>query len=425
MDVEGRAPRKIFWGWYVVVGAFITIGVNYGARYSFGVFLKPMCEDLGWSRSVVSFAASLAILSYGTGSILSGRLLDRFAPRWIITAGCALAAFGFILTPFITTPFQLYLVYGVLYGLGASFMGATVGISSVGKWFNRKRGVAIGIATMGIGVGTMVLTLLAGIVVKFFDWKTGFVVLGILIFVLCTIVSQFFMGKTHPEEYGLLPDGATAPPGKPERLPDRTTPSYRETSGLLLKDSRFWMLAVCFGFAIMTHMTVFIHQVAYAESYGIDRVVAASSLGIIGIASIVGRFFFGWLSDRLDDPKHSACLGFACMAAAVTILMLLHSIEYFYLYACLFGFGYGSLSAMIPILTVDRFGRRISGTAFGLITFFTTGLGGSLGPVAGGLVYDLTGSYTHAWQINLAGLIFVTALIQFLKPARDREAVQK
>lgn len=425
MEVERQAPRKIFWGWYVVAGAFITMGINYGARYSFGVFLKPMCEDLGWPRSVVSFAMSLALLFYGIGGILSGRLLDRFAPRRIITAGSAIAALGFVLTPFISTPLQLYIVYGVIYGLGASFFGTAVCVSSVGKWFIQKRGVAIGITSIGIGVGTMVLTPLAGIIVKFFDWKAGFIVLGIATFVLCTALSQFFMGRTRPEEYGLLPDGATTPPINPEKRSDGCKRSYRQTTRLLLKDSRFWIIAVCFGFATMTQMTVFFHQVAYAEGYGINRIAAASSLGIIGIASIAGRFFFGWLSDRIGDARHSTCLGFACMTVAMIILLFFHSIEFFYLYACLFGFGYGSIGPMLPVLMVGRFGRDIFGTSYGLVAFFVIGLGGSLGPVFGGIIYDATGSYTFAWQINLAVLMFVTVLIQFLKPARIPEIIQR
>jgi len=150
MEVETEKPRKVFWGWYVVAGAFITVAINYGARYCFGVFLKPMCEELGWSRSVVSFAASLVFLVYGTGGILSGHLLDRFAPRWLITAGATIAASGFILTAFVSTPLQLYLVYGVLYALGASFFGTAVCMSSVLKWFVRKRGIAIGITTVSV-----------------------------------------------------------------------------------------------------------------------------------------------------------------------------------------------------------------------------------------------------------------------------------
>ncbi|MBN2438481.1 MAG: MFS transporter [Deltaproteobacteria bacterium] len=425
MEVERQAPRKIFWGWYVVAAAFITIGINYGTRYSFGVFLKPMCEDLGWPRSIVSFAMSLALLFYGIGGILSGRLLDRFAPRWIMMAGSAIAAFGFILTPFISTPLQLYMVYGVIYGLGASFFGSAVCVSSVGKWFIQKRGIAIGITSIGIGVGTMAITPLAGLIVKFFDWKAGFIILGIATFVLCTAMSQFFMGRTRPEEYGLLPDGTATLPAKPEKSSDGYTRSYRQTTRLLLTDSRFWIIAVCFGFVTMTAMTVLVHQVAYAEGYGINRIAAASSLGIIGMASIAGRFFFGWLSDKIGDAKHSACLGFACMTVAMIILLFFHSIELFYLYACLFGFGYGSISPMLPILMMDRFGRDISGTSYGLIAFFAIGLGGSLGPILGGIIYDATGSYTFAWQINLAVLMVVTVLIQFLKTAHIPETIQR
>ncbi len=167
----------------------------------------------------------------------------------------------------------------------------------------------------------------------------------------------------------------------------------------------------------MTVMTVFAHQVPHAEEYGIDRIVAASTLGVIAAASIAGRFFFGWLSDRLGDPRHSACLGLACMTVAMAILLFFHSLEFFYLYACLFGFGYGSLTAMIAILNISRFGMDISGTAIGLTSFFVTGLGGSLGPIWGGIIYDTMGPYTFAWQVNLGVLVGVTVLMEFLKPA--------
>ncbi|MCE5263883.1 MAG: MFS transporter [Deltaproteobacteria bacterium] len=418
MEVNRQAPRKIFWGWYVVAGAFITVAINYGSRYSFGVFLKPMCEDLGWSRSVVSFAMSLYFFFYGVGGVISGRLLDLFAPRWVIVAGSSVMAAGFFLTPFISTPLQLYLVYGVVCGISSAFFGSVVGIGSVGKWFIRKRGLAIGITSMGIGFGTMLLTPLAGTIVKYFDWKTAFFVLAAAIFLVCTVLSQYFMGKRRPEDYGLLADGAMATPQPAPAPPLRAGKlSYRETTRILMKDSRFWIINICFGFATMSVMTVFAHQVPYVEEYGIDPIVAAATLGVIAVASIAGRFFFGWLSDRLGDPRHSACLGFACMALAMIILLFFHSLESFYLYACLFGFGYGSLTAMYAILNINRFGTDISGTAIGLTNFFGTGLGGCLGPIFGGIIYDTMGSYTFAWQVNLGVLLGVTALIQFLKPA--------
>lgn len=394
----------------------MTVAINYGARYCFGVIIKPMCEDMGWTRSIVSFAMSLYFFFYGVGGVIAGRLLDLFAPRWIVAVGSFVTAVGFLLTSLISTPLQLYLVYGFVCGISASFFGSVVCTSSVGKWFVQKRGLAIGVTSMGIGVGTMLLTPLAGAILKYFDWKTAFIVLATVIFVVCTILSQYFMGKRRPEDYGLHPDGITAmswstPPRQAKKF------RYWETTQHLLKDSRFWIINICFGFATMSVMTVFAHQVPYVEEYGIDKIIAASTLGVIAIASIAGRFFFSWLSDRLGDPKHSAFLGLTCMTVAMAILLFFPSLKFFYLYACLFGFGYGSLTAMIAILNISRFGMDISGTAIGLTSFFITGLGGSLGPILGGIIYDTTGSYTFAWQFNLGILFCVTVLMEFLQPS--------
>jgi sugar phosphate permease len=417
MDAQKRATPKIFWGWYVVAGAFIVFGVNYGARYCFGVFLKPMCEGLGWSRSVVSTAASLAILFYGIGGIFSGRLLDRIAPRWIITIGAVSASLGFILTGFVTTPLQFYLVYGILFGLGSSCLGVVVCNSSVGKWFVSKRGVAMAISTNGIGVGILIFAPLAGVIVKIFDWQTGFIVLGAAVFVLCAAVSQLLMRKTHPEDYGLLPDGDTTRPMDTAPSPDGRPSLSRQATRLLLGDSRFWIIASCYSMAVTVEMCTFVHQVAHAEEHGIDPVAAASSMGIISVASIAGRFFYGWLSDRIGDAKFSACLGFIFIAAGMGVILFAKTLGIFYLFALFFGFGWGATGVMIPILIVDRFGREVLGTAYGLVIFFAVGLGGGIGPVFGGLIYDLFGSYFYAWLTCLGSMIFATFLILLLKKA--------
>jgi sugar phosphate permease len=131
----------LYWGWYVVLGAFLIIGINYGARYSFGVFVKPMALEYHWSRSVISANISIMVLAYGVGGIFAGRLVDRIAPRWIITAGATLMAAGMFLTALIRSPWQFYFTYGVLGGFGAACLGLVVCNSSVGKWFIRRRGL--------------------------------------------------------------------------------------------------------------------------------------------------------------------------------------------------------------------------------------------------------------------------------------------
>jgi MFS family permease len=144
---------------------------------------------------------------------------------------------------------------------------------------------------------------------------------------------------------------------------------------------------------------------------------------VIGMASILGRFFFGWMSDRIGDAKYVSAIGFLLMAAGMLLLMKTTSVATLFAYALLFGFGYGSLSTMMPFLLADRFGRYVLGSAYGVLTFFSTGIGGGAGPLIAGYIYDLTGSYTPAWLFNLIVLLIVTFLILALKPSRpDAEA---
>ncbi len=418
----GDNRRGLYWGWYVVLGAFLIIGINYGARYSFGVFVKPMALEYHWSRSVISAGMSILVLAYGIGGIFSGRLVDRIAPRRLITAGSALTAAGLFLTPFVHEPWQFYITYGLCGGFGSACFGAVVCNSSVGKWFIRKRGLAIGSASIGIGVATMILAPLAGWVVKICGWRVGFISLGGVVLVVGVGLSQWFMGKTRPEDYGLLPDGGEGT----ERGGDSTSDGGSRLGpslGQVLRDSRFWILAVCYSLAVMAEMSVMVHQIPYALDLDIDPVVAASSLGLVGVTSALSRFFFGWLCDRIRDAKYAAAGGFLFMTAGMFLLLKATSVPILFIYAVLFGFGYGSMAPTMPYLLADRFGRHILGAAYGMLTFFVVGIGGSLGPIITGYVYDLSGTYTSAWLFNLTILLIVTFLILALKPRRPDAAV--
>ncbi|MBW2544186.1 MAG: MFS transporter [Deltaproteobacteria bacterium] len=415
-----REGGTLFWGWWIVIGSFLILSMNYGSRYCFGVFVNPMFSEYQWSVSMISMAASINLLMYSTGGVISGWLLDRMAPKWIMTAGAIIAAVGFIMTSMIHTPAQLYLSYGVLCGLGSAGMGLVVSSSSVGKWFIRKRGVAVGIASMGIGFGTMALTPIAGYIVKNYEWRHGFIFFGILILLVVITVSQILMGKRNPEIYGLLPDGDhprdTALQGMNLDLSQIPATSVIP----VFKDFRFWITVFCFGAALMTAMMAFVHQVSYAIDNDIDKIIAASSVGVLGIASIFGRYFFGWFSDHLQDAKYSAFLGFLVMAAGMGILINTPSVSLMIVYAAVFGFGYGSLAPMMPVLLADRFGRYVLGSAYGWLLFFVGGVGGALGPLVGGLIYDSFGSYNYAWRFNIVLLIAAAFGILALKP-RDTD----
>ena len=414
-----NTPR-FFWGWMVVAGGFLLMAVSYGARYSFGIFVQPLTDENGWSRSVVAVAASINLIAYALGGILSGRLLDRIAPRWVATAGAAVCAAGFLLCTLVTHPLELYLAYGILYGFGSSCTGAVVVNSSVGKWFIERRGLAIGVASMGVSFGTITLTPAIAYLIERFSWRAGFLGMGGLLLVFGTLIAQVMLRRTVPEAYGLSPDGrprATLPPD-PAGRSERPKPVPTVEPARL--DSRFWQLVTCHGTAVMAALMAFVHQVPYAIDTGIERLAAAASLSVMGVSGLVGQFFFGWVSDRIGDPKYAAMLGYLVMAGGTVLLLQIHSAEALYAYAVVFGFGYGCLGPLLPILAADRFGRLSIGAVFGLLTFFVVGVGGALGPVFGGVIYDLTGSYRAAWLANLFLLLGSAAGIATLKRSPPR-----
>jgi MFS family permease len=403
-----QPTQKIFWGWFVVAGAFLLMALTYGARYSFGIFVQPLTADNGWSRAVVSLAASINLLVYAAGGVLSGRLLDRLSPRWIATAGAAACAAGFFWCAGAASPLEFFLAYGVLYGFGSSWAGTVTATSSVGKWFVRRRGIAIGISSMGVSFGTITFTPVVAYLLERFDWQTGFVFMGLALLIPGTLIAQILFQRRVPEDYGLAPDG------EPTAADRRATasPGARHAAAAarpLRNDARFWVLALCHGTAVLTALMAFVHQVPYAVDNGIDPIAAAASLAAIGFAGLIGQFFFGWVSDRIGDPKYAASLGYTVMAAGTLILVQARSVETLMAYALVFGFGYGCLGPLLPIIAADRFGRRRIGAIFGLLTFFVVGVGGSLGPIIGGVVYDATGSYLTAWRLN-AGLLIAAAV---------------
>ena len=410
-----NSKTRIFWGWYIVFGAFLMLAITYGARYSFGVFVRPMFAEYGWPMSVISIGASLNVLIYATASILCGRIIDRCSPQWMITIGGIFGAVGFFLTSMAQTPIQFYLAYGVMCGLGTACAGYVVTGASVGKWFVRKKGIAVGLAVTGIGFGTMTMSPLAGYIVKHYHWSQGFVVFGVLLLLVCTLSAQFLMKRTIPEDYGLFPDGddsvTTAHRG--DSLP---TGEPKVSLSSVTRSSTFWIMAVCFSIGIMAEMMAFVHQVVYAVNINIEKIAAASSLGLIGVGSIFGRFFFGWLCDVFTDPKYSASLGLLFTALGMMMLLNISSAADLYIYSLVFGFGYGSYAPVMPALLSDRFGRGVLGSALGLLIFFTTGIGGGMGPLIGGLIYDAFGTYTFAWLFNVVMLLTVSLLILTIKP---------
>jgi MFS family permease len=187
---EKRATKRKFFYGHVIVGiCFITLMIMYGALYSFGVFLKPIVAEFGWTRAVTAGAYSLYFLLSGLWSILAGRLSDRFEPRLIVTCCGLLVCLCYLLLSQITDVWQIYLLYGVLLSLGVATSFVAI-YSTVARWFTTSRGLASGIVSAGIGVGVVVMPPLANLLINSYSWHTSFMVIG-LIALIIPAVAQF------------------------------------------------------------------------------------------------------------------------------------------------------------------------------------------------------------------------------------------
>ena len=394
--------HPLFYGWYIVAGAFLILAVNYGIRYSFGIFLKPMSDEYGWSRSVVSLGVSFNMIAYSFFTIFIGRMVDRIRPFYIITVGTLAVSLGLIMAVFAANPVLFYLVYGLFCGLGSAGLGIVVCNSSVAKWFRQRRGLAVGIASMGISVGTMTLTPLSGYIAKTYGWRQGFLTLAILSLVIGILVSQLLFRKAAVND-----DGETL-----------TFSSFTQIfAGFIVKDKQFWLISLSFCFAYLTIMSVFIHQVPYAIDHGISPLSAASSLASLSLAAFGGQFFFGWLTDHVRNAKYVVAFGFLMMALGMFILLNMSSETILYLFSLVFGFGYGCFAPLPSIILAERFGDESLGSLYGMFTFLI-GIGGSIGPFWAGYMYDHFQSYHQVWILNIVILICVTGTILLLPSRR-------
>jgi MFS family permease len=223
------------------------------------------------------------------------------------------------------------------------------------------------------------------------------------------------MHRTQPEAYDLLPDGdKIALPVQSSNVPTIN----RVSSAIVFRDIRFWTLAMCHGLVIMVVMSIFVHQVAYVMDNNIENITAATSLAAVSMIGFFGQFFFGWLSDRLPDPKYAYFLGILFLLIGMILLFYAHNASTLYLYAIIYGFGYGSFAPILPIIVADRFGRHFLGSIYGLLTFFI-GVGGSIGPILGGIIYDKFGSYQYLWVINVVILAGISLIMLTLKKGKQ------
>jgi MFS family permease len=428
-DWRGRLP--FFYGWLIVAGAVACLGLNYSVFYSFSVFYVALLEDFGWSRAEAAGIQSVFFIVCGAGSLVAGALADRFGPGRVVACGGTLLACGLLVCSVLTQLWQFYICYGIVVALAVATAGWTPCVTILNRWFSTRLGLALGIASGGIGFGIMVIVPVLQVIINNFGWRTAYASLaGIVFFGLIPVGLLVLRGR--PEDLGQQLDGASqshAPRltgGKPRvrktmEVVDKEWVAREWTLTSALKTARCWLLSGVKLLGGIAHQMVFVHQVVFLVDGGYDRTFAASIVGLIGMLSMGTKVFWGWCADTIGRELTYA-LGCATMVAAIGLLGLTRVAPFpglIYLYAIMFALGYGVSAPLWPVITADLFAGRNLGSIFGFVTAFS-GVGNAIGAWLGGYVYDITGSYAWAFGVAAIGKAASAAALYLVAPGKVR-----
>lgn len=423
MEQKGNSKKKFFYGWVITGVVFLNLAMAYGSQYSFGVLFPSLIEEFGWNRQSLAGAFSLYAFIYSTLGVFLGRWTDRSGPRIVLVFGSICLGLGIGLISQVKVPWHLYVVYGLLasWGMSATYITAN---PTVVKWFVEKRGLALGLAQSGLGVGIIVIPPLTGWMISAFGWRQACIILGGAVGIV--LFSTAFLLVGHPEKIGLLPDGREGnPPDKSSGSfqPEVTHPKiYQEVSWSAVEaihTKSFWVLTALFFCTWLFVFLPLVHLVIFAMDIGLSKEAALMALGVLGGFSTLGRLVMGVISDRLGR-KPTLMVNLGLQVFSWLWIMATNSPWMLVAFAAVFGFSYGGLSTVFPAIVGDYFGRLKAGSIIGAI-FTIAGSAAAVGPLVGGYIFDLTHSYRLAFLMG-AFTNLLSFVLLFLSQPPQRKA---
>jgi MFS family permease len=408
MPVSAKKPR-LFYGWLVVAAGFAVTFVGFGCVYSFTAFIDSLERDFGASRGSVSAVFSLAaFLYFGLGSV-SGPLADRFGSRRLAVAGMILVGLSLAAASAAQNLGEIYGAYGLGLGVGVG-LAYVPAIGATQRWFLRYRALASGLASSGIGAGTLAVPPLAALLIAHLGWRDAYLALGVAAALIGAGMALLI--ENDPRERGLAPDGDVLRSGG-----EGAQPAAGTTIADAVKSRPFILLyAACLACAFGVFVP-FVHLAPYAIDHGIPRASAVLLVSAIGVGSTIGRFFLGGLADRFGR-EISLMATFVVMALALVIWLVSTTFWPLALFGFAFGSAYGGWVALLPAVVMDYFGGRNVSGIIGIL-YTSAGIGTLIGPSAAGFAFDISHSYTLPILISIGGNVIAAALTGLLA----REAV--
>lgn len=396
---EGKGDS---YGWVIVAVLAVTMTIASGARFLFGVVLKPVSEQFGWDRAQLTGAVMASMIVISICQPLVGILVDRIGPKKILVAGLLLLGLALIPLSMVTELWQIYLVYGLVMPLGLAAASPVLSTAIVGRWFQAKRGLAMSIATSGSAFGQLLIVPIATWIMVLSDWEMTYRIQAIAILAVSVPLSAI-----------LLRDNPAA--GTVTAREDQEGMTLREA----ISNPAFWILG--FGFIVCGWTMAFpnTHFLAYADDMGMSVLHAANAISVTAIFSIVGSVLLGMAADRYDR-SYVLALTYALRGLAFLLLILLPGGNLIYLYGLVLGISWTATTPLTAAIAADRYGPRHLGLIFGsLFTFMNIGFG--VGSFLDGVIFEYFGGYNGALAINvILGVIGAGLVLLLPRLAEER-----
>ena len=399
---------NVFYGYYIIATFIAILAVIHGLHSSYGIFFNSLLEEFQCSRTAISGAQSIGFLVGGFAAIILGRLSDRIGPRIILTIAGIISSLGYFLMSQMSSLWQLYLFYGLIVNIWP-MSSDVIALSTIARWFVKRRGFASGLVKAGTGLGMMIVPILGSYLISTQGWRTTYLIISIVVVACVVPLSQFL--RRDPSLKGLVPYGV-----KQGQSSDLIKGGYSFKEALHTR--QLWMLCFTMFTCWFCANSLLVHLTPHAVDSGFSPSMAARLVSIIGGTSIAGRIGVATLGDKIGLRK--ALLG--CFVSTLIMLTwLCFSTAYWQLalFAFLYGFGHGGFFALISPLLAEMFGTKALGSLFGIVTFCAT-VGGATGPLTLGLVFDNTGSYRIAFLILIAIIAVGFFLVLLLKPVNKK-----
>jgi len=403
---------RFFYGYVILLLCSLNILFVRGASGSFSVFYVALLEEFRWSHGVGASIVSLNSLVYALVSPAVGYAFDRLGPRILIPMAGLLMGLGFTFSGVSDSLWELYVYYGIIAAIGQGGLGFVTQNAMISHWFVRRRGTAIGLATMGQGLGMLTIVPLSQLLISRVGWRAAFMMLGTLILLAIIPANALFL-RRHPGEVGQLPDGDSVRSSKKLSASRSAVENSQWTLTSALRSFPFWSLTAG-HLALGTGLfLIYTHIVAHLVDQGFERLLAAFILGLIGFMRIVGTSLWGYISDRLGREKAYGASILITLLGLICLMGIGFDSPLWFVYAAaiLYGIGHSAGNPTYGAVIGDIFGGKNVGTIFGFLEI-SFGLGMAFGSWSGGTIYDLRGTYRWAFALALACFVVSFLAIQ-------------